>query len=42
MEMADIQRRQIEEEEMQIKDDCEPCAEDNEEMFHRYFEELGE
>lgn len=27
---------------MQIRDDCEPCAEENEERFHRFFEELGQ
>ena len=27
---------------MQLKEDCEPCAEDNEERSHRFFEELGE
>ena len=34
MEMEDLQRRQQEEEEMQMMDDCNPCAEDNEELFN--------
>lgn len=27
---------------MQMRDDCEPCQEENEERFLRYFEELGQ